>query len=126
VFRLGGTAGGGTTGRGGTRVSLYLYPITFYSSVDKLHQDPRQWRGGVVFDFDFDDTITCRPIDETLQGGFFRLYKRDEGTLWCRGTEEVDQLALAVAFALSPGLRMTCVSYTQHDEWLIAVADRAA
>jgi hypothetical protein len=107
-------------------VSLYLYPITFYASVDRLHQDPRPWRGGVVFDFAFEDTITCRPIDETLHGGFFRLYKRDEGTLWCRGTEEVDQLALAVAFALGPGLHMLRQPYPNHEEWLIAVADRAA
>lgn len=96
-----------------------LYTITFYAAVDKR---PRQFRGEVVLDFDFEDRITCR----AAHGLFYSFAKRDEGTLWCRGEDIDDQRALAVAFALSPGLRMQHASYAHSEEFIISLADRAA
>lgn len=104
-----------------------LYTITFYAAVDKLQKRPQQFRGDVVLDFTFDDRITCRLVDPALRGrGFYRLAKRDEGTLWCRGEDADDQRALAVAFALSPGFKMECANYAHHAEFIISLAGRAA
>ena len=103
-----------------------LYTITFYVAFDRLHEQPQQRRGAVIFDFDFEDTIACRLLDPDGLSGWYRLRRRDEGTLWCRGVDEIDVRALSVAFALSSGLRLDRVDYASHVEWFISLADRAA